>query len=68
MERCVPCVCCGLNDDSETTLFRSVSNLLLLAMFAVTSRYSDEGALPDEESMWTAGEDFSELARDLIGG
>ncbi|KAG8889120.1 hypothetical protein FRB98_005735 [Tulasnella sp. 332] len=44
-----------------------VSNLLLLGMFAVAARYSNEGTLPDGETMWTAGDVYNEHAMNLIG-
>lgn len=41
--------------------------MLLLAMFSVAARYSDEDALPDGETMWSAGDIYCEHAMNLIG-
>ncbi|KAG8972111.1 hypothetical protein FRB90_010298, partial [Tulasnella sp. 427] len=41
-------------------------NFLLLAMFSVAARYSNDTPLPADGQMWTAGDDYFERARELL--
>ncbi|KAG9036070.1 hypothetical protein FRB95_009858 [Tulasnella sp. JGI-2019a] len=43
-----------------------VTNLLLLAICSLAARYSDEDGLPEGVTMWTAGDNYTEHAMDLI--
>ncbi|KAG8948397.1 hypothetical protein FRC04_009767 [Tulasnella sp. 424] len=41
-------------------------NFLLLAMFSVAARYSNDTPLPPDGQMWTAGDDYFDRARELL--
>ncbi|KAG8928581.1 hypothetical protein FRC01_005706 [Tulasnella sp. 417] len=51
---------------SYTQALARIPNFLLLAMFSVAARYSNETPLPPDGEMWTAGDDYFDRARELL--
>ncbi|KAG9046224.1 hypothetical protein FS837_004856 [Tulasnella sp. UAMH 9824] len=43
-----------------------IPNFLLLAMFSVAARYSNDTPLPPDGEMWQAGDDYFDRARELL--
>lgn len=52
--------------DKATPSKHHISNLLLLSMFAIAARYSEEEAPPPSGNMWEAGLFYMVQARELL--